>query len=96
MGGPFSRSIEDQQLVFDEQGFGHDGTRAARTGDPGDCRNQMQKKDGEIAHRAILARSRHAQEMPTNCEFAMHRSVYQKPPAGGRPADQHDGLADTF
>ena len=45
---------------------------AARTGKPGDCRNQMQKKDGKIAHRAILARSRHAQEMPTNWEFAMH------------------------
>jgi hypothetical protein len=40
----------DQQLVLDEHRFGHDGTGAARTGDPSDCRNQMQKKDGEIAH----------------------------------------------
>ena len=65
-------------MVLDEHGFGHDGTGAARTGEPGDCRNQMQKKDGEIAHRTILARSRHAQEMPTNCEFAMHRSADAK------------------
>ena len=49
-GRPFSRTIEDQQLVLDEHRFGHDGTGAARTGDPSDCRNQMQKKDGEIAH----------------------------------------------
>jgi len=33
-------------------------------GDPGDCRNQMQKTDGEIAHGAMLPRSRYAQEMP--------------------------------
>jgi hypothetical protein len=58
--------------VLDEHRFGYDGMSAARTGDPGDCRNQMQKEDGEIAHGAILARSRHAQEMPTNCKFAMH------------------------
>ena len=50
IGRPFSRTIEDQQLVLDEHGFGHDGTGAARTGDPSDCRNQMQKKNGEMAH----------------------------------------------
>ena len=53
-----------QGMVLDEHRFGHDGTGAARTRDPGDGRNQMQKKDGEIAHRTILARSWHAQEMP--------------------------------
>ena len=52
--------------MLDEHGFGHHGTRAAGTGEPGDRRQQMQKKDGQIAHRAILARSRHAHEMLTN------------------------------
>jgi hypothetical protein len=36
--------------VLDEHRFGDDGTGAVRTGYPGDCRNQMQKKGGEIAH----------------------------------------------
>jgi selenocysteine lyase/cysteine desulfurase len=33
----------------------------------------MEKKDGEIAHGAILARSRHAQKCRRLLEFAMHR-----------------------
>jgi hypothetical protein len=65
-----------------DNGRTHDTLRAAvasgavgssHRSDPDDCRNQMQKKDGEIAHGANLTRSRHSQEMPTNCEFAMHR-----------------------
>jgi hypothetical protein len=52
--------------VLDEDGFGNHSTGAAGTGEPGDCRQQMQKQDGQIAHRTILARSRHAQEMLTH------------------------------
>ena len=44
--------------MLDEHGFGHHGTRAAGTGESGDGRQQMQKKDGQIAHGTILARSR--------------------------------------
>jgi hypothetical protein len=44
--------------LLDEHGFGHDGTRAARTGESGDRRQQMQKQDGQIARAMILARSR--------------------------------------
>jgi len=73
IGRPFSRTIEDQQLVLDEHRFGHDGTDAARPGDQSDCRNQMPRKARDRAH-AILARSWHVQEMPTNYEFAMHGS----------------------
>ena len=47
--------------MLDEHGFGHHGTGAAGTGEPGDGRQQMQKQDGQIAHRTILARSRHAE-----------------------------------
>jgi hypothetical protein len=45
---PFSRTIEDQ-LVLHEHGFGHHGTGAAGTGEAGDCRQQMQKQDDQIA-----------------------------------------------
>ena len=54
---PFSRPIEDQQLVLDEHGFGHHGTGAAGTGEPGDGCQQVQKKNGQIAHRTILPTS---------------------------------------
>ena len=39
-------AIEDQQLLLDEYGFGHDGTHAAGPGEPSDGRQHMQKKDG--------------------------------------------------
>jgi hypothetical protein len=46
--------IEDQQLVLHEHGFGDNGTGAAGTGQSGDRRQQMQKKNGQVAHRKIL------------------------------------------
>ena len=48
-------TIEDQQLVLDEHRFGYHGTGAAGTGEPGDGCKQVQKKNGQIAHRKILA-----------------------------------------
>src|SRR5262249_53878986 len=42
--------IEDQQLLFDEHGFGHDSTRAAGSGKPNDRHQRMQKKDGQLTH----------------------------------------------
>jgi hypothetical protein len=50
-------TIEDEQLLLHEHGFGHDGTRAAGTGEADDSGQQMQKRDGEIAHAMILATS---------------------------------------
>jgi hypothetical protein len=38
---------------------------AAGAGEPGDRRQQMKKKDGHIARRTILPRSRHGQRMLT-------------------------------
>jgi hypothetical protein len=43
---------EDQQLVLDEDGFRDHGTDAARTGQPNDRRQQMQNKNGQVAHTA--------------------------------------------
>ena len=66
IGRAFSTTIEDEQLVLDERGFGHRRAGAAGTGDSGNGHQQMQKQDGQIAHRRILARSRHGQRMITN------------------------------
>ena len=45
-----SRTIEDERLLLDEDGFGHHRTGAAGTGQSGERRQQMDKKDGQIAH----------------------------------------------
>jgi hypothetical protein len=52
--------------VLDEHGFSHHGTGAAGTGQPADCRQQMQNKDSQIAHRTILPRPPHERRMLTN------------------------------
>jgi hypothetical protein len=65
---------QDQHLLLDEHGFGHHGPGAAGTGEAGDCRQQMQKKDGQIAHRTMLPSWRHRRRMLGDLEFAMHRS----------------------
>ena len=50
VGGTSPGAIENQQLLFDEYGLGHQGTRAARPRESGDRRQQMEKQDGQIAH----------------------------------------------
>ena len=42
---------QDQQLVLEEHGFGDDGTRAAWPGESGDCREETQNEDGQVAHK---------------------------------------------
>jgi hypothetical protein len=68
-----STSVVYGPLVLDEHGFGRHGTRAAGTDEPGDRRQQMQKEDGEFAHRTILARSRARKKSSWILEFAMHK-----------------------
>jgi hypothetical protein len=53
-------------LVLDEHGFGHHRAGTAGTSESGNGRQQMQKQDGQIAHRRILPRSRHGQRLLTN------------------------------
>jgi len=57
--------------VLDEHGLGHHSAGAAGPGEPGNRRQQMQKQDGQIAHRRILPRSRYLPRMLANLEFAM-------------------------
>jgi hypothetical protein len=42
IGRPFSRTVEDQQLVFDKHGFGHHRAGTAGTSESGNGRQQMQ------------------------------------------------------
>ena len=46
VGGTLPRAIEDQQLLLDENGLGHHGPGAARAGEAGDRRHQMERQDG--------------------------------------------------
>ena len=62
--------------MLDEHGFCDYGTRAARTGESGDRRQQMQKQDDQIAHGTIMP-PREIQEMLRLWQFAIHRSKRQ-------------------
>lgn len=50
------RSIEDEELVFDENGLGDDGTDAAGTQEPGEGGDDMDEKDENVAHVGIVAK----------------------------------------
>jgi len=66
MGSALARAIEDQQLMFDEDGLDNYGTDAARTRKSGDGREEMDEKDHEIAHFRIVARNRKLAEFRAN------------------------------
>jgi hypothetical protein len=53
--------------MLEGYGFGNHGPRAARTSQSGDRRQQVQKQDGEIAHRTIVSRSRHRKNAHEFC-----------------------------
>jgi hypothetical protein len=57
LGWTSSGPIQNQQLVLDEYGFRDNGTGAARASQPGNSRQQVQKMNRQIAHRAILPTS---------------------------------------
>jgi hypothetical protein len=54
VGGTSAGAIQNQQLVLDQDGLGHHRTRAARTGEPGDGRQEMEKQDNHVAHAVIV------------------------------------------
>jgi hypothetical protein len=61
-------------LVLDEDRFGDHGPRAARPGESGNRRQQMQKQNDQIAHRTIMP-PREIQEMSRIWQFAMLRRL---------------------
>src|SRR6516225_6502307 len=54
VGGTSSGAIEHQQLLLDQDRLGHHATRPARTGEPGDSRQDVEKQDGQVAHGTIV------------------------------------------
>ena len=57
LGRPLSGSIQYQELLLDENGRRDDGADAARTHKSGKGGNDMGKKNEEIAHPKLVARS---------------------------------------
>src|SRR5687767_5066057 len=52
--GTSAGAIENQQLVLDQDGLRHHRTRATRTGEPGDGRQEMEKQDNQVGHLTIV------------------------------------------
>jgi hypothetical protein len=71
VGSAVAGAIEDQQLMFDEEGLGKYGTDAARTRQSGEGGDEMDEKDHEIAHFRILATKPKLAEFRANWQFAM-------------------------
>ena len=51
---PFPGPIDDQHLLLEKHGFCEHGTSAAGADESGDCRQQMENKDGQVTHARIL------------------------------------------
>jgi hypothetical protein len=49
MGGPLPRTIEDEELLLDEDRLRHDGTHAAGTQEAGERCDEMNEKNDQIA-----------------------------------------------
>jgi hypothetical protein len=48
-------AIPDQELVFEDKRLRNDGTDAARTEQPSQDGNEMDEKNGQLAHRRMVA-----------------------------------------
>jgi hypothetical protein len=57
VGSSVSGTIEDQQLMFDEDGLGNYRTDAARLRQSGDGGDEVDENDHEIAHFRMVARN---------------------------------------
>ena len=57
-GGTAPGAIENQQLLLDEYGLSHYGPHAARTGEPGDCRQEVENQSSQVAHGTIVISER--------------------------------------
>ena len=88
-------SIQDQQLMLEENGFRNHGTDAARAKEPANCSEGMNEKHEEMAHRSIVARTANAKNCRTNFEFAMHRPYNAKKSLTVHDAVQFTGKVRT-
>ena len=51
----FTGAIENQQLMLDQERFGHDRPQTAGTHEPSQGGNQVNQQNDQVAHRDILA-----------------------------------------
>ena len=58
--------MEDQQLMFEQDGLGNNGADTARTRKSGEGRDEMDEKDHDIAHFHILTTKRKLAEFRAN------------------------------
>src|SRR5258708_1743777 len=73
VGGTSPGAIENEQLLLDEYGLGHHGTRPAGTGEPGDGRQEVKDQHDQVAHCTIVTSWRNPrmlenEESRTRCD----------------------------
>ena len=73
--GSLPGSIQDQELMLDENGLGDHGTEAARAKKPGDRNDDMKEKHDEMAHHSIVARTANAGNYGAIYQFAIDRLI---------------------
>ena len=66
VGSAVAGTIENQQLMFDEEGFGHYGTSAAGACQSDEGGDDMDEKDNEIAHVRMVATSSKPSQFPAD------------------------------
>ena len=59
-------AIHDQELMLDENGFSDDRTDATWTQESGECSDDMNEKDDELAHLTILTRTANPRDCAVN------------------------------
>jgi hypothetical protein len=67
---PLPGTIQDQELLLDENGLGDYGTDATRTQESGKRNDDVDEKDDQIAHLSIAARTANAGNWSENQQFA--------------------------
>ena len=53
--GPLSGTIEDHQLMFNQQRLRDYRTNASRPSESNECNQEMNEKEGKITHAGILS-----------------------------------------
>jgi len=72
-GRPLPGTIQDQELLLDENGLGDHGTAPARTQESRKRNDDMDEKDDQITLLSIVARTGIAGDWSENWQFTMDR-----------------------
>ena len=70
-GRPLPGTIQDQELLLDENGLGDHGTDPSRAQESRKRNDDVDEKDDQIAHLCIVARTGNAGDWSENWQFAM-------------------------